>query len=82
MLIRYPAMANALFNVDDPWHSWANFLFDFSCDRCSAQIDFKWPDEQRREAWFEACVETAEEAQRQGWTCVDEFTFRCGACSK
>lgn len=74
-------MLNAAFNFDDPWQSWANFLFDFDCAGCSARVEFHWPEQQTLPAWRQACVETAEDAQRQGWTCVAERTFLCPQCS-
>lgn len=77
------------FNPDDPWHAWANFLFNFDCDSCDATVLFDWPNAPVNQSmndadadFLAACVEVSNRAKAQGWTCIDgEQVFRCGKCS-
>ena len=66
------------FDDKNPWHSNADFLFGFQCNRCENEISL---DDAKSEDFTEQCVEMSEIAQKSGWQCLDEFTFVCKSCA-
>jgi hypothetical protein len=75
-------MSHTAYNDVDPWHSWANLVFGFTCVKCGAEIEMEWgPEADEDDGFLRACVEVSERAQRGGWTWTGGSDFLCPGCA-
>jgi len=75
-------MSETRYNHLDPWHSWANLVFGFSCKQCGAEIRMEWGSETHNdEGFLRACAEVSEGAQGAGWVRAGGTDFLCPACA-
>lgn len=71
------------FDENNLWHTHANLLFGFICQKCDAKLTYdEYQVGDLDEKFLEFCVGISKEAQRQGWKCLGDWDFICPDCAK
>jgi hypothetical protein len=74
-------MSDTPYNDLDPWHSWANLVFGFTCKQCGVEVEMEWgPETDKDDGFMRSCVEVSERAQRAGWVRTGATDFLCPIC--
>ena len=75
-------MSASEFEDSNPWHKNAHLLFGFQCHECDKVLGYEEvPVGDLDNKFLEYCVAVSNEAQSQGWVCVEEFKFLCANCA-